>query len=71
MMKLRPCECGLVHYTRVRRRWWMRALGARRWLYECSGCESRMLLPLDAILQKGGRASKRGRLSLAPVHAGA
>lgn len=54
-MKLRPCKCGLSHYTRVRRSWWMRLVGTNRWLYECSMCESRMLLPLDAILDKGGR----------------
>lgn len=55
MMKLRPCDCGLVHYTRVRRSWWMRLMGAQRWLYECNMCQRRMLLPLDAILDKGGR----------------
>lgn len=55
MMKLRPCDCGLVHYTRVRRSWWMRLTGARRWLYQCGQCEARMLLPLHAILEKGGR----------------
>lgn len=38
-MKFIVCGCGLQHYHRVPRKWWMRLVPSRR-LYRCDSCHA-------------------------------
>lgn len=60
----RQCRCGLEHFERIPRRYWMRFLPGLRF-YRCSKCGKQQLASQQAVTQAGWLPRQRNNSSRA------